>query len=503
MYLRTGEKESRGFVLARISEHMEFAYLDALRENNASWRLLAAPQASFILAFFYRIFVSEGRRSISEPELIASLEDYIDQTGIGKKEIFVRPAKGYLEVWADASHSWLRRFYYRNEPHYDLTAAAQKAVEWLYQLKPRSFVGTESRLRTVFDLVRQIAEETDTDIQIRLQFLEEEKARIEEKITQLKQGHIEILDEVQIKERYLQAAVMAQDILADFREVEENFRNLERRMIEKIVTWTHGKGELLEEIFAERDGINQSEQGRSFSSFWRYLMLSSQQESFEGNLKKVLRIDAIKDLSTDIDLNKIHLDWLQAAMHVQDTVALLSKQLRRYVDENYLEEERRIFALIQDVQIKAVELNPQPPKGIFSEIDAISPEFILPMDRKLFHVPTQRNFKNEVLKDGEAEESVDALFQQVSIDREVLKKNIDTLLQEKEHVSLVEVIEAYPLKYGLTELLNYMVLASRLSLSSFDGKKEEQIIFETEDAQKMMVKLDKISFGREKKEAKK
>ena len=60
---------------------MEFAYLDALRENNASWRLLAAPQASFILAFFYRIFVSEGRRSISEPELIASLEDYIDQTG--------------------------------------------------------------------------------------------------------------------------------------------------------------------------------------------------------------------------------------------------------------------------------------------------------------------------------------------------------------------------------------------------------------------------------------
>ena len=232
-------------------------------------------------------------------------------------------------------------------------------------------------------------------------------------------------------------------------------------------------------------------------------MLSSQQESFEGNLKKVLRIDAIKDLGTDIDLNKIHLDWLQAAMHVQDTVALLSKQLRRYVDENYLEEERRIFALIQDVQIKAVELNPQPPKGIFSEIDAISPEFILPMDRKLFHVPTQRNFKNEVLKDGEAEESVDALFQQVSIDREVLKKNIDTLLQEKEHVSLAEVIEAYPLKYGLTELLNYMVLASRLSLSSFDGKKEEQIIFETEDAQKMMVKLDKISFGREKKEAKK
>lgn len=70
-------------------------------------------------------------------------------------------------------------------------------------------------------------------------------------------------------------------------------------------------------------------------------------------------------------------------------------------------------------------------------------------------------------------------------------------------MSLVEVIEAYPLKYGLTELLNYMVLASRLSLSSFDGKKEEQIIFETEDAQKMMVKLDKISFGREKKEAKK
>jgi hypothetical protein len=46
-------------------------------------------------------------------------------------------------------------------------------------------------------------------------------------------------------------------------------------MRERIATWDRGKGELLAAVFDEQDGIAQSEQGKSFAAFWKFLMSSS------------------------------------------------------------------------------------------------------------------------------------------------------------------------------------------------------------------------------------
>ena len=67
-------------------------------------------------------------------------------------------------------------------------------------------------------------------------------------------------------------------LLADFREVEQNFRTLDRAVRERIALWEGGKGTLLEEIFGERDVIADSDQGRSFRAFWDFLMSPARQE---------------------------------------------------------------------------------------------------------------------------------------------------------------------------------------------------------------------------------
>jgi hypothetical protein len=43
--------------------------------------------------------------------------------------------------------------------------------------------------------------------------------------------------------------------------------------------------------------------------------------------------------------------------------AALSQQLRRYVDENFLEEERRINQIVREIEGKAVSVRNNPPKN--------------------------------------------------------------------------------------------------------------------------------------------
>ncbi len=64
----------------------------------------------------------------------------------------------------------------------------------------------------------------------------------------------------------------------DFREVEHNFRILDRRVRERIALWEGAKGALLAEIMGERDAIADSDQGKSFRAFWDFLMSQSRQE---------------------------------------------------------------------------------------------------------------------------------------------------------------------------------------------------------------------------------
>ena len=482
--------------MANIADHMNYETLSELRAGNAAWRLLAAPQTQLILAFFYQEFMAVSRRSIAEAELIGDLADFIYKVNqSGNEEKFNRPAKEYLEIWADPQHAWLRRFYLKDEANYDLTSAAQKAIEWVLSLKRQRFVGTESRLRTVFDLLHQIVEGSEQNAEARLRYLEIEKRNIEREIEQVKAGKIEILDDVQIKERFLQAAATAQGILADFREVEENFRALERRMLDKIVTWTQGKGELLEEIFLESDGINHSEQGRSFNAFWKFLMRSSQQEDFQQTMDKVLHITSLDEATKEVDMTQINREWFTAASQVQSTIAVLSKQLRRYVDENYLSEEQRIYALLQNIEVKAVQVRSSLPRGTFMMIDAIAPDFELPMDRPLFVPPQHIQLQNQFLKIGKEEPSVEAMFEQVYVDKKILQQNIETLLQEKTSVSLAEVIAAYPLQQGLTELLSYMVLASKTADAGFSEHDFEEIVMKDMEGRDLLTKLEKITFS--------
>ena len=239
-----------------FKEYMTYESLKNLREHHPAWRLLVSDNAPFVLSFFYKEFVFPNHRKLPEHLLISKLENHMELVPHIRDNN--KQAKDYLVEWSDDSFGWLRRFYPKNEEeiHYDLSSSAEKAIEWLISLKPESFIGTESRLIMVFDLLEQIISGTQTDPELKLMELKKKKEQIEKEIELVQKGNIRNLEPTQIKERFLQASHMAREILSDFRAVEQNFRELNRDMREKIAKWDRSKGELIGDYFSEQNDIN-------------------------------------------------------------------------------------------------------------------------------------------------------------------------------------------------------------------------------------------------------
>jgi hypothetical protein len=281
---------------------VDHATLSTLRDRHPAWRLLASPHAPLVASFLHRVYVAPNVRVMGEADLAEALEDelYALREQLGP-DAYPKGAQDYLNDWAAPDKGWLRKFYKpgTDEAQFDLTPATEKAIAWLLTLTERPFVGTESRLLTLFALLEQISAGTEADPIKRVADLRKKRDELDAEIARVLAGDVPLLDDTQVLDRFQQFQQGARELLADFREVEHNFRGLDRKVREKIALWEGAKGALLDEIMGERDAIGDSDQGRSFRAFWDFLMSSRRQEELSERLDQVLRLPAVAQLSPD------------------------------------------------------------------------------------------------------------------------------------------------------------------------------------------------------------
>lgn len=173
------------------------------------------------------------------------------------------------------------------------------------------------------------------------------------------------MDATQIKERFYQMEQTARALLADFRQVKQNFRDLDRLVREHIGRWEGGKGALIESVFGECAAIADSDQGKSFRAFWDFLMSPARQEELSALLERALSLVPVAETSPDQRLRRVHYDWLEAGEAAQRTVARLSEQLRKYLDDQAWLENRRIMTIIHGIKQRALALRNAAPAGDF------------------------------------------------------------------------------------------------------------------------------------------
>lgn len=477
---------------------MEYEVIETLRERHPAWRLLRASNAPLIISFLGRFFVEGNRGATSAAELAAALDDdlYALNAVVGDLEEsrFPKTPLAYLDDWSASEIGYLRRFYPPgdDEVHFEVTPSFEKAYAWVEGLQVRSFVGTESRLHTVVGLLRQIVHGSETDPEARLSELRRRRAELDDEIAAVEGGELHVLDPTGVRDRYQQVSATARELLADFREVEENFRGLDRAAREKIAAWDGSKGELLADLVGSRADIATSDQGRSFQAFYDFLLSEARQDEFAELLATVQRLDAIE---ADRRLRSIHHDWSDAAERAQRTVRQISEQLRRFLDEQVWLENRRILDLVRVVETTALALRGRPP-ALGLVVDDPGVEIALPFERPLYATRPAAEVDSLLPPVTAAEVDTDVLFAQTFVDQTRLADNIRAVVPGRSSALLGDIIALYPVEQGAAEIIGYLALREDDLEIEMDETEETLVDFTGEDQHLRRARLPKVTVRR-------
>lgn len=474
---------------------MDFSKANALYKNDKTLQVLRAEHFPLIVSFLHLAFKQQDRILYTQQDLQNLLSDYLfslEAQGIGE---YKNDPLDYLVQWS--KQGYLRRYYdLGDDPMYELTPATENALKWLEDLNKQQFVGTHSRLLQLFSILKQLVNKTASPYD-RLKKLEEDRVALDKEIENAKKGIYEKTDDTRIKEDYLLAEETAKRLLADFRQVEQNFRELDKDTRQAIIKSQVSKGKLLDDIFSKQDFLWGTDQGKSFRAFWEFLMSRSMQEELDLLITKIHALPAIQKLRKDTTIERLKTSLVDAGDKVNRTNDGLLEQLRKFVEQKSLLESKRILHSIDRIESYLFDLKDTiDTDATLLEIDGLfRPVFI--MERPLFKPPVKVVFTDTEIEEGHSDAEADVLYNQFFIDIEVLKENIHTLLRSRPHISLEDVFAHYKSSKGMAEVLGYLQIAARENKHyiNFDNK-HELLVENMETEKQFKVEIPVVVFNR-------
>lgn len=480
---------------------MEHDDLMTLKQS-ATVKLLQSPHVALILSFLHRQFKQGHRTTIPHSILSEQLDDYLERLGERHPGQYSGSAQHYLRVWCDEEHRFLRRYYEsdRDDPVYELTPDTERAIRWSEELQKSDFVGTESRFLRIFDLLQDIVTYSTEDLEGRLAVLETEKARLQEQMDMIRAtGKIENYSQTQIRERFLEANDVARRLLADFREVEENFRLIALQVQEKQMEVGARKGSIIGHVLDADKALKESDQGRSFYAFWEFLVSPSKQEELQRLLDTTYRLPDLREYIAEGErLRRIKHGLIEGGTKIVESNRRLGEQLRRLLDEQYIAEGRRVLELTGEIKQLAVGLADELTESRAFIWLETGPGIEMPMERPLWEDSEAILFAAPATSGANesAEAPLEALYRQFYVDPAPLRDRIATLLEERDEITLAHLVVLHPIRQGLAELLTYCAIATQDSRHHLDRSLPEIILLEPEGSTPRQVRLPQVIFRR-------
>ncbi|MFK7848978.1 MAG: DUF3375 domain-containing protein [Rhodothermales bacterium] len=472
-------------------------------ETNITLRLLRSPNAPLILSFLHAQFKQKPRVTIPQNELIEHLEILLDTLRSHTPDSYKSSPRKYLSAWCSKHHEYLRKYYEAasDEPVYELTPDAERALQWLEDLKKSSFIGTESRFLQIFGLLNEIVDESTEDVEIRIRQLQQQKAELEQRIAEIQEnGLVDRYNDTQIKERFYKASEEARRLLADFREVEGNFRDITRSVQEQRLLEDATKGDIVGYVLDADTALADSDQGRSFNAFWQFLISPTRKQELRNLLERVFALPELtKDIQNSNILRNITHHLSEAGVRIVQSNHRLAQQLRRMLEEAQLRENRRVFELVDEIKKCAIDVKEKPPQERdFFDAEG-KPMLNLHMERRLWSPPDRPRFDHKPMEIDEEElEGLDIseLFDLFTVERDQLEQHIEDVLMYKSQATLCDVVEAFPVERGLSEVITYMAIATDTRRHTIDDSVTESVTIKSPNNLMREISLPRIIFTR-------
>lgn len=469
-----------------------------LREEGTAWRLLAADSAPFVLGILHSHLLGNERR-LPSSLLIERIRQDLEQLRARGVDL-AQSAEAYLADWLRMG--FVERSYQpgASEEEYELSAQAIRAIQFVQSLTEPRAVATESRLSLVLGQLQQLAEQTETNPELRIEALERERARLDAEIEAVRGGHLEPLPDERALERAREILTLADELTNDFRRVREEFQQLNRGLREEILEGGSSRGEVLEKLFEGVDVIAEAEAGRTFKAFWRLLTDPEQTVELESALEQVLSRDFSRRLSRQerrflLQLTQLLLD---RGGEVHDVFQHFARSLKQFVQSQEYREQRRLHKLLSRAQRSAVEVKERvrPTEDIGHTL-YLSSAGIRSLSQWQLHDPNLDAVDTGIPLADAADISLEAVGELVAnseIDFRRLSNQISELLVHNSQISVGTVLEHYSAEQGLGSVIGLVALGARHGVRS---EQHEMVTWEGWDGVRRRARIPRLYFLKE------
>lgn len=431
--------------------------------NKPEIKLLCGTNADFVLSFLYQEF--KDRDKIPKSELFYNLKFFISQ--ISSDERGFQDARFYINDWQTAEKPFLKTLYFdQDEGEFIIqpTIHVKHVFQWIDSLQTESVISTQIGFEAILETLKNLVFGTLENPDEKLGQLKKEKKKIEQQIERLEKvkmndENVELLDTYLIQDTYKKLVKDSERLIFDFDVVAEQYTQLKEGIKDKFNIKKLSRGKILGDLLTEENELHETPIVKSYNSFRTYLRPENTDE-LNSLLEKIHNLPDVQIIEDNFFKNLTNNLW-QASLKIGAIDEEIFSWLRNIFDKNYQEMIKKTFLLIQEIKKEILENKESfPDKDVLIEIDGkpevyAHKEYVEPKTAIKFAKKKIRKHSNSIPSDIKRKFAESFYF-----DIDKLKTNINTMLEEKKEVSLKEVLEEFPIKEGLPELLAYAMLAS-------------------------------------------
>lgn len=490
---------------------------DTLRQDSGI-NILKSRSSAFVLTFFYNTFYVNNISSLSYDEFSQKLENYIEEnqeleeeleedmglegqenaTSFAQKDIGQR-IRAYTDSWLSDNKHYIRRF--RNSEKVEtieLDSATSRLLPFINRILSSDVIGTESAFNNILTQLSSLAEDMESNPQKRIEKIEREIRKLEQEKAEIqKTNKVRALDKRATIERLKDVESRAREMLADFNQVEENFRDIMSKLAQKQAELDTSKRKLLGYTFELHNNLMTSPQGQSFNSFWSYMInhREDQISDFCAEIEEILQREKIDyDDTFLLSLRKVFFD---AGKKIVDKNSILTERMRRVMEQKSRSDHKGLQEIIAQIKQESAKIkdNEEYQDTISMDIET-TPELLFPLARSLKFAKDENIVPTILFEEKQDnKEAILSLKNEFFVDERVLENRIALYFKETNAISftLYELAQRFPIEKGLEEIVSYIGLAEKRDNKAINNDQEEKILYTWKDKE-YEVSLPEVRF---------
>ena len=438
------------------------------RHSHPAWQLLASPRAPLVLGCLKPLFdagISQIPLDDAREQLTRILGSYAndsdyeidtqDLAAFARKELRTWIQKGLLAERGGDIFA---------------TDSLQTAFRFIEGIQHRMMTSTASRLLTVQQKIESLEASLNPVKETRIQYLESKIAELQSELKATRQGKFKVLEGEQANEEIREVFNLAMSLSADFRRVEDSYRDADRELRQSIISEDQHRGEVLDRLLDSNEALLKTPEGRVFHGFYEQIIRSNELDEMRGRIRMILSLpsaEAALSRKQANELRSLVSRLIEESQLIMQARTRSEKDVRGFIKTGLAGEHHRVGDLLQQIfeTVLQIDWSKQAVRRAPSTLLPIAPA------NPTFPCPERLEYKsvddveNTRLNLKQQEGSLDALAESFlensdELDRTALYESTLQYLKEHDHPHTIGALaQALPPAYDLESIAFWISLA--------------------------------------------